>query len=301
LASRSRSGSGTARRRTSARFLELADLRRARPGLRAGRARSPRRRQGPQSPPSTRSPAAGSRSSDAVRHKDRNVLEHLPEFDRLGVNGTSWPPGSSPTIRTPWRGALAGELAHSHPRAAASLAEGLAKTLTLQRLGVDEQLWRTLSSTTTIKSMIGTCCRTSKNVKHWAERRHVPALVRPPACSKPKPSSARSSATSTARHSPSPSRTTSPPHPPPSRSTTPDPAGRYARARSATAKLHGKRDNLGDSETLDAARVSKVGDTRLEPVTSTLSTGSALEGPFASSLQFKHISTSRCAARRRGT
>ncbi len=63
--------------------------------------------------------------------------------------------------------ALAGELAHSHPGAAASLREGLAETVTLQRLGVHEQLWRTLSSTNPIESMIGICRATSRNVKRW--------------------------------------------------------------------------------------------------------------------------------------
>jgi hypothetical protein len=36
--------------------------------------------------------------------------------------------------------ALADELARSHPGAAASLREGLAETVTLQRLGVQQQL-----------------------------------------------------------------------------------------------------------------------------------------------------------------
>ncbi len=62
---------------------------------------------------------------------------------------------------------LAGELDHSHPGAAASLREGLAETVTLQRLGVEEQLWRTLSSTNPIESMIGICRHTSRNVKRW--------------------------------------------------------------------------------------------------------------------------------------
>ncbi len=37
----------------------------------------------------------------------------------------------------------------------------------MQRLGVHEQLWRTLSSTNPIESMIGICRRTSRNVKRW--------------------------------------------------------------------------------------------------------------------------------------
>ncbi len=63
--------------------------------------------------------------------------------------------------------ALAGELAHSHPGAAASLREGLEETVTLQRLGVHQQLHKTLSSTNPIESMIGICRATSRNVKRW--------------------------------------------------------------------------------------------------------------------------------------
>ncbi len=104
-----------------------------------------------------------------VRHKERNVLDHLPERDRPGVKRR---------LRAAWKltdhtaaierlNALAGELARSHPGAAASLREGLAETVTLQRLGVHEQLWRTLSSTNPIESMISIIRSTSRNVKHW--------------------------------------------------------------------------------------------------------------------------------------
>jgi len=104
-----------------------------------------------------------------VRHKERNVLDHLPERDRPTVKRK---------LRAAWKltdhkaaierlQALAGELSHSHPGAAASLREGLEETVTLQRLGVHEQLWRTLSSTNPIESMIGICRATSRNVKRW--------------------------------------------------------------------------------------------------------------------------------------
>ncbi len=104
-----------------------------------------------------------------VRHKERNVLDHLPERDRPAVKRK---------LRAAWKltsheaaierlEALAGELSRSHPGAAASLREGLAETVTLQRLRVDEQLWRTLSSTNPIESMIGICRATSRNVKRW--------------------------------------------------------------------------------------------------------------------------------------
>ncbi len=104
-----------------------------------------------------------------IRHKERNVLDHLPERDRPGVKRK---------LRTAWKltdqraaterlEALADELARSHPGAAASLREGLAETVTLQRLGVHQQLWKTLSSTNPIESMIGICRATSRNVKRW--------------------------------------------------------------------------------------------------------------------------------------
>jgi transposase-like protein len=104
-----------------------------------------------------------------IRHKERNVLDHLPERDR---------PALKRRLRAAWKltdhksaidrlEALASELAHSHPGAASSLREGLAETLTLQRLGVHPQLHKTLSSTNPIESMIAICRVTSRNVKRW--------------------------------------------------------------------------------------------------------------------------------------
>ncbi|MDQ3850790.1 MAG: IS256 family transposase [Actinomycetota bacterium] len=104
-----------------------------------------------------------------VRHKERNVLDHLAERDRPAVKRR---------LRAAWKltdheaaidrlQALAAELERSDPGAAASLREGLGETVTLQRLKVHEQLWRTLSSTNPIESMIGICRATSRNVKRW--------------------------------------------------------------------------------------------------------------------------------------
>jgi putative transposase len=104
-----------------------------------------------------------------VRHKERNVLDHLPEHQR-------------DTVRRRLRGAwalddhdaalerlrvLADELARSDPGAAASLREGMEETLTITRLGVTGQLKRTLASTNPCESMIETVRRTSRNVKRW--------------------------------------------------------------------------------------------------------------------------------------
>jgi putative transposase len=104
-----------------------------------------------------------------VRHKERNVLDHLPERDR---------PLVKTRLRRAWAsenhqqaldalGLLAGELEHSHPGAAASLREGMAETLTLTRLWIRGKLKATLASTNPIESMIGTVRHTSRNVKHW--------------------------------------------------------------------------------------------------------------------------------------
>lgn len=105
-----------------------------------------------------------------IRHKERNVLDHLPERDRAGVGRR---------LRQAWDDTdhdraldrlqqLATELSRSHPGAAASLAEGMAETLTLTRLGIDGSLKRTLASTNPIESMIECVRRSARNVKRWS-------------------------------------------------------------------------------------------------------------------------------------
>jgi len=65
--------------------------------------------------------------------------------------------------------ALAAELERTHPRAAASLREGLDETLTVLRLGVPATLARTLRSTNAIESMISICREHSSNVTRWRD------------------------------------------------------------------------------------------------------------------------------------
>ena len=104
-----------------------------------------------------------------IRHKERNVLEHLPERGR---------PPLKRRLRQAWANpdhkraldqlhALAAELERSHPGAAGSLHEGLEETLSLTRLGIRGNLKRTLESTSPCESMIEICRRTSRNVKRW--------------------------------------------------------------------------------------------------------------------------------------
>jgi putative transposase len=107
-----------------------------------------------------------------IRHKERNVLDHLPERDRPAVKARlrrAWA-SENHTLALDGLRTLASELKHSHPGAAASLYEGLEETLTLTRLGIRGRLKKTLASTNPIESMIENIRRTSHNVKRWQSR-----------------------------------------------------------------------------------------------------------------------------------
>jgi putative transposase len=113
-----------------------------------------------------------------IRHKERNALEHLPERDRSLVRRrlrAAWALDDHDRALDQLR-ALAGELAHTHPGAAASLREGMEETLTVTRLGVRGRLKRTVASTNPCESMIETVRRVARKRQALAERRHVPAL-----------------------------------------------------------------------------------------------------------------------------
>ena len=104
-----------------------------------------------------------------VRHKERNVLEHLPERDRPQVKRRlrrAWASDEHARALAELR-TLAGELERSHPGAAASLREGLEETLTVTGLGIRGNLRRTLESTNPCESMIECVRRSSRNVKRW--------------------------------------------------------------------------------------------------------------------------------------
>src|SRR4051794_4082092 len=104
-----------------------------------------------------------------VRHKERNVLGHLPERDQPSVRRrlrAAWALDDHGRALEQLR-VLADELARSHPGAAASVREGMQETLTVTRLGVRGRLKRTLASTNPCESMIDTVRRVARNVKHW--------------------------------------------------------------------------------------------------------------------------------------
>src|SRR3954454_15294404 len=104
-----------------------------------------------------------------VRHKERNVLGHLPERAQPLVRRrlrVAWALDDHDRALGQLR-ILADELARSPPGAAASLREGMAETLTVTRLEVRGHLKRTLASTNPCESMIDTVRRVSRNVKRW--------------------------------------------------------------------------------------------------------------------------------------
>lgn len=108
-------------------------------------------------------------------HKLRNVLEHLPKEKRQQA---AW------RLRGAWAKASATE-AHKElqacvrwldgicPHAARSLEEGLEETLTLHRLGLNEKLRRSLSSTNLIESCFSRTAAWTRRVKRWRNAKMV--------------------------------------------------------------------------------------------------------------------------------
>jgi putative transposase len=105
------------------------------------------------------------------RHKERNVLDLLPDRDRPKVLARirgAWAL-TDPAKAEQELERLAGELERSWPDAGASMREGLPETLTLMRLGITGKLAKTLCSTNPIESMIEIVRHTQRNVKRWQD------------------------------------------------------------------------------------------------------------------------------------
>ena len=124
----------------------------------------------PAGKPSARCSATTCPVQRCTQHKERNVLDHLPERDRQAVKTR---------LRRAWKETdhdraleqlttLALELDRDHPGAAASLREGMEETLTVTRLGITGKLKLTLQSTNPCESMISTVRVIHRNVKHWS-------------------------------------------------------------------------------------------------------------------------------------
>ncbi len=104
-------------------------------------------------------------------HKTRNILEHLPEAmrPRIGRALDEVYALADAALAERRLTQLAAGLERTHPGAAASLREGLAETLTLQRLGVTGALYRTLRSTNAIENLNGLVGDFVRNVRRWRD------------------------------------------------------------------------------------------------------------------------------------
>jgi len=101
-------------------------------------------------------------------HKERNVIDHLPETERPWVRRklrAAWANPDTARADSALK-ALAAQPDKINPDAAASLREGLAETLTVTRLGVTSTLLKTVS-TNPVESMIEIVRAHARNVKRW--------------------------------------------------------------------------------------------------------------------------------------
>ncbi len=102
-------------------------------------------------------------------HKRRNIVGHFSEEDQPGWDRRlanaydlrSYREAKAALLR------IQDELKHVNPSAARSLEEGMEETLTLHRLKVPVELWKTLSSTNVIESAFSIVRVVCRNVKRW--------------------------------------------------------------------------------------------------------------------------------------
>lgn len=102
-------------------------------------------------------------------HKKRNVLEYLSKAERPWVSRRITQAYKQNDERKARKEllAVADQLQRTNPSAAKSLLEGLEETLTVQRLGLPEELMLSLRSTNIIESANNGVRDRSRNVKRW--------------------------------------------------------------------------------------------------------------------------------------
>jgi putative transposase len=102
-------------------------------------------------------------------HKRRNILKQLPKSEHRWVTRAleqAWRNPDAEQAHTDLS-ALVEELEPKWPEAAASLREGLAETLTCQRLGLPPELLTALGSTNLIESVFSTTGSLCRRVCRW--------------------------------------------------------------------------------------------------------------------------------------
>ena len=108
-------------------------------------------------------------------HKKRNALKHLSKRNASWVSrrmSMAYDLNDAEEARKELL-ALAAQLEKINPSAARSLQEGLEETLTVQKLGLPEDLRRSLRSTNIIESAINGVRDRSRNVKRWRDGQQI--------------------------------------------------------------------------------------------------------------------------------
>src|SRR5262249_38206197 len=106
-------------------------------------------------------------------HKGRNIVERLDASLHAGVKKVLRQAWDSPTAEQAERVLrnLARRLDHDAPGVSASILEGLDEMLTVIRLGLPDQLRRSLGCTNAIESLIAVLRQVCRNVKRWRNAR----------------------------------------------------------------------------------------------------------------------------------
>src|SRR5437764_113629 len=102
-------------------------------------------------------------------HKARNIMERLPKGLHASVRRAlrqAWELDDADKAERLIRN-LAQRLERDAPGVSGSLLEGLDEILTVTRLGLPDELRRSLACTNIIENMMGTIRRVSRNVKRW--------------------------------------------------------------------------------------------------------------------------------------
>ena len=102
-------------------------------------------------------------------HKARNILDRLPKSLHAPVRKAlrqAWEMDDADKAEKLLRN-LARRLENEAPGVAGSILEGIDEILTVSRLGLPDDLRRSLACTNIIENMMGTIRRVSRNVKRW--------------------------------------------------------------------------------------------------------------------------------------
>lgn len=102
-------------------------------------------------------------------HKLRNIADHLPQHKRPWVRQIAHRALGEQDAKKAREQLLrlAHQLDEIHPGAASSIREGLDQLLTMQRLGIEGPLYRSLRSTNAIENLQGSIKALARHVKRW--------------------------------------------------------------------------------------------------------------------------------------